>query len=228
MDSLALLSGLRFVDSFFPSGGYAFSSGLEAAVQGGLVKDSTTFAAYVEDYLRQGLVRREAVAAAKAHGAVAVGNLPAALEADRELEAMSLARESRLASRQMGRQVLKVAADRPGEPEGLRSYRTEVEEGRSPGHLAVVLGLVLGAAGWTREQAVAAFLYHCAVGFVSASLKLLPIGQREAQRLLEGWTPLLARLSEEACALQTMTAWSPVQDIYAMKHAGLTTRLFRS
>jgi urease accessory protein len=37
MNTLALLNGLRFVDSFFPSGGYAFSSGLEAAVQGGAV-----------------------------------------------------------------------------------------------------------------------------------------------------------------------------------------------
>ena len=32
METLALLHGLRFIDSFFPSGGYAFSSGLEAAV----------------------------------------------------------------------------------------------------------------------------------------------------------------------------------------------------
>ena len=35
MNTFSLLNGLRFVDSFFPSGGYAFSSGLEAAVQGG-------------------------------------------------------------------------------------------------------------------------------------------------------------------------------------------------
>ena len=38
MNTRSLLTGLRFVDSFFPSGGYAYSSGLEAAVQGGAVK----------------------------------------------------------------------------------------------------------------------------------------------------------------------------------------------
>ena len=30
MNTRSLLTGLRFVDSFFPSGGYAYSSGLEA------------------------------------------------------------------------------------------------------------------------------------------------------------------------------------------------------
>ena len=40
MDTLSLLNGLRFVDSFFPSGGYAFSSGLEAAVQGGAIRNA--------------------------------------------------------------------------------------------------------------------------------------------------------------------------------------------
>ena len=62
MDALALLQGFRFVDSFFPSGGYAFSSGLEAAVQGGAVKNSDELAVYVEDLLRGGMGRREAVA----------------------------------------------------------------------------------------------------------------------------------------------------------------------
>ena len=40
MNTLSLLNGLRFVDSFFPSGGYAFSSGLEASVQGGAVRNA--------------------------------------------------------------------------------------------------------------------------------------------------------------------------------------------
>ena len=52
MDTLGLLHGLRFIDSFFPSGGYAFSSGLEAAVQQGAVRDAEDFREYVEEMLR--------------------------------------------------------------------------------------------------------------------------------------------------------------------------------
>ena len=54
MNTPALLEGLRFVDTFFPSGGYAFSSGMEAAVQGGAVKTSDQLARYIEDLLRGG------------------------------------------------------------------------------------------------------------------------------------------------------------------------------
>jgi len=66
----SLIEGLRFVDSFFPSGGFAFSSGLEAAVQGGAIRTGEDFSRYAEDVLRNGMGRREAIAVARAHNAV--------------------------------------------------------------------------------------------------------------------------------------------------------------
>lgn len=228
MDTLSLLRGLRFVDSFFPAGGFAYSSGLEAAVQGGTVKDSQGFARYVEGYFLSGLGQREAVAVARAHRSLAIGHRPSAREADFELDAMMVGREGRQASRQMGRQVLRGALVEADASPVIREHLRDVEAGRAPGHLAVAYGLALGEAGWTREQAVTAFLYQQAVGLVSASLKLLPIGQREGQRLLVSWAPMIGRLGRNAAADRTMAAWTPVQDIYAMRHSRLASRLFRS
>ncbi|MCP9460458.1 MAG: hypothetical protein NNA24_00245 [Nitrospira sp.] len=221
-----MLRGLRFVDSFFPSGGFAYSSGLEAAVQGGAVRDAEGLARYVEDLLRNSMGRREAVAVAKAWGAYVRDSQREACEADWELDSMKIGRESRLASRQMGRQVIRIAAEQRDGNSILRDFRAAVEAEKTSGHLAVSLGLALAASGWSREQAVAAYLYQTAIGFVSAAMKLLPIGQRKGQRLVHEWTPLIADLSAQAQA--PMTSWSPVQDIYAMKHSRLTSRLFRS
>lgn len=228
MHVLSLLRGLRFVDSFFPAGGFAYSSGLETAVQGGAVTDSESLSRYVEEFFTAGLGTREAVAVARAHRSLAIGHQPSAREADRELDAMMVGREGRQASRQMGRQVLRGALAEADASPPVRGYLRDVEAGRAPGHLAVAYGLVLGVAGWTREQAVTAFLYQQAVGFVSASLKLLPIGQHEGQRLLVSWSPMIGRLGRNAAADRTMTAWTPVQDIYAMRHSRLASRLFRS
>jgi urease accessory protein len=227
MDTLSLIQGLRFVDSFFPSGGYAYSSGLEAAVQAGAVKDATQLATYVEDLLRGGMSRREAVAVAKARQG-ASGKWQVALEVDRELDAMKLGRETRMASRQMGRQVMKIAAEQLEGKPALKVYRSAMEREETPGHLAVSLGLTLGACGWKAEEAVAAYLYQTAVGFVSAAMRLLPIGQREGQRLLDGWLPLIYRISRDAKPRLPLSSWSPVQDIYGMKHGQLEWRLFRS
>ncbi|UVT16704.1 MAG: hypothetical protein H8K04_03865 [Nitrospira sp.] len=228
MNTRALLEGLRFTDTFFPSGGYAFSSGLEAAVQGGAVKDADQLGRYVEDLLRGGMSRREALAARVANQAGSTGNLAAAIKIDRELDSTKVSRESRLASRQMGRQVIKVAADQFRRKTILRDYLEAVESDRTPSHLAVCFGLTLGACEWAEEQTVAAFLYQTAVGFVSAAMRLYPMGQWEGQRVLGEWLPLIDRISREITVDMPMSSWSPIQDIYAMRHGGLEWRLFRS
>lgn len=228
MDTLSLLKGLRFVDSFFPSGGYAFSSGLEAAVQGGAVRNAEDLSRYVGELLTTGIGEREAVAAGFAHDACISGVMSPAFEADRELDAMKLGSESRLASRQMGRQVMRLAVEQATKQPLLEEFLAAVETERTPGHLAVTLGMTLAAAGWSKEDSIAAFLYQTATGYVSAAMKLLPVGQREGQRLIDSWLDVIQQVSRLAAQQRVFRSWSPVQDIYAMKHSRLESRLFRS
>jgi len=225
---LSLLRGLRFIDSFFPSGGYAFSSGLEAAVQGGLVKTPDDLSQFVSELLTTGMGEREAVAVGLAHEAYMSGTLDLALSTDGELDAMKLGSEGRMASRQMGRQVIRLAAEQQDGSPLLDDYRAAVEADTTPGHLAISLGLTLASVGWSKEDTIAAFLYQTATGLVAAAMKLLPIGQREGQRLLESWLPIIESVSRKAADVRTMRSWSPIQDIYAMRHSRLESRLFRS
>lgn len=228
MDTSSLLKGLRFVDSFFPSGGYAFSSGLEAAVQGGAVRNAEELSRYVVEALTTGMGEREAVAVGLGHEACVSGILKVAFEADQELEAMKLGRESRTASRQMGRQVIRLAADQHVKQPLIEDYRAAVEAERTPGHLAVTVGLTLAAVGWSKEETIAAFLYQTATGFLAAAMKLMPLGQREGQGLLESWLAVIEQVSHDAARQRALQSWSPVQDIYAMRHSRLESRLFRS
>lgn len=228
MNTSSLLNGLRFVDSFFPSGGYAFSSGLEAAVQGGAVRNAEELSRYVVELFTTGIGEREAVAVGLAHDAFLSGNMDLVMKADRELDAMKLGRESRIASRQMGRQVIRLATDQRARQPLIEDYRAAVEADRTPGHLAVTVGLTLAAAGWSKEDTIAAFLYQTATGFVAAAMKLLPLGQREGQQLLENWIEVIERVSHKAAHERILRSWSPVQDIFAMRHSRLESRLFRS
>ncbi len=228
MNTLSLLNGLRFVDSFFPSGGYAFSSGLEAAVQGGAVRNAEDLSRYVVELLTIGIGERDAVAVGLAHDAYVSGSLEIAFNVDQELEAMKLGRESRAASRQMGRQIIRLAADQHTRESPIEDYLAAVEAEQTPGHLAVSLGLTLAAAGWSKEDSIAAFLYQTATGFVAAAMKLLPLGQREGQKLMESWLEVIEPISHKAAHQQVLQSWSPIQDIYAMRHSRLESRLFRS
>lgn len=227
-NTLSMLHGLRFIDSFFPSGGYAYSSGLEAAVQAKAVRSGDDLSLYVEDMFRQGIAHREAVAVAVAHDALLCNDLRPALSVDHELHAMKIGQESRVASQQMGRQVAKIAAEQLDSHAVVQDFYRAIEAERAPGHFPVALALTLADAGWSKTETIAAFCYQTAVGFVSAGLKLLPMGQREGQHLLERWMPLLDECVRAAAQTTKMTAWSPVQDIYAMRHGSLESRLFRS
>jgi urease accessory protein len=228
LTTIELLKGFRFVDSFFPSGGYAFSSGLEAAVQDGAVRNGEELSRFVVESFMTGIGECEAVAVGLAHNACVSGTLEIAFTADRDLEAMKLGRESRTASRQMGRQVIRLAANQQARYPLIEDYLGAVEAERTSGHLAVSLGLTLAAAGWAKEDSIAAFLYQSATGFVAAAMKLMPIGQHEGQRLLESWLEVIEQVSHKAAHQRVLQSWSPVQDIYAMRHSRLESRLFRS
>jgi len=197
-------------------------------VQDGAVRNVEELSRYVVESLTTGMGEREAVAVGLAHEAYVSGSLEIAIKADRELEAMKLGLESRTASRQMGRQVIRLAADQHTRQPLIEDYLVAVEAERTPGHLAVSLGLTLAAAGWSKANTIAAFLYQTATGFVAAAMKLMPLGQREGQRLLESWIEVIERISRNAMHRQVLPSWSLIQDIYAMKHSRLESRLFRS
>ena len=197
-------------------------------MQGGAVRNAEELSRYVVESLTTGIGEREAVAVGWAHDACVSGSVGIVFKADLELDAMKLGRESRTASRQMGRQVIRLAANQQTRHPLIEDYRAAVEAEQTPGHLAVSFGLTLAAAGWSKEDTIAAFLYQAAAGFVAAAMKLMPIGQREGQRLLEGWIEVIERVSQQAAHQRELRSWSPVQDIYAMRHSRLESRLFRS
>lgn len=227
MNVLSLLNGVRFLDSFFPSGGFAFSSGLEAAVRGGAVRDSPSYKLFVSELLRSGLGTRESVAVGLTWDAARENTFEKLLALDLELDAMQWSSESRKASRQMGRQISKVAAQQLELPL-LKKFHGEVIAKRALGHLPIALGLTLYGVGWGKQESVAGFLYQTIVGYNAAAVKLLPIGQSESQELLHEWMPLVKDISAAACNATVMASWTPAQDIYAMRHSRLAWRLFRS
>lgn len=223
------LSLLQFSDGLFPAGAYAHSFGLETYVQEGAVND----AAGVEEFLRvllEGSVAPvDAVALCCAWRAAQMEDLASCVGLDRLLDAMKAAAELRDASRQMGRQTLRVAAHLYRN-DFLERFAAEVEADRTPAHHAVVFGLVGRVNGWPLERAVGAYLYAASTTVTAAALRLLPLGQLAGQRILANVAPLIARLAAEAPRLEREDMWSftPGIEIAAMRHAELDARLFRS
>ena len=223
------LALLQFADGLFPAGGFAHSFGLETYAQEGRVRERAGLEAFVRAHLEGGAGPCDAVAVAHAARRAAAGEVPALVLVDERLDAMKCVPEFRAASRQMGRQTLRVAAGLGDDPI-VGELRHLVEEGRAPGHHAVALGTALGRAGADAELAAAVYLYSTAALLVGAGLRLIALGQLDGQRVLAAVRPLVARLAGDAVVARVEDMWSftPGLELAGLRHAALDRRLFRS
>jgi urease accessory protein len=228
MDADALISLLQFSDGLFPAGGYAHSLGLETYVQSGAV-NAASVESFIRAYLENSAAPIDVVAAIAAARAAAAGDVAACIELDASLEAMKCAAELREASRQMGRQTLRIAAAVCGNAI-VDQFSAAVAAGRTPGHHAVAFGLIACAQGWDAQATASALLYATSAQLVGAALRLMPLGQLAGQRILWNLRPVIARLAADAANRKPDDIWSfvPAIEIAAMQHAHLSARLFRS
>jgi urease accessory protein len=223
------LSLLQFTDGLFPAGSYAHSFGLESCVQSGEVRDAAGVEGFLRAYLEGCAGPTDAVALVCARGATAKEDLASCLALDEMLDAMKAPSELRDASRQMGRQTLRVATHLPCHPL-LEEFGKCVAQEETPGHHAVIFGMLGGIFGWDPLEMTSAFLYATSAALVGAGLRLLPLGQLAGQRILCNVRPLIATLAEEAQNKHEADMWSfaPALEIASMRHALLDARLFRS
>ena len=223
------LSLLQFTDGLFPAGAYAHSFGLEYCVQSREVRDAAGVEAFLRAYLEGCAGPTEAVALVCVRQACADENLVACIALDEMFDAMKTPSELRDASRQMGRQTLRVATHLPCHPL-LEEFGKAVAGETTPGHHAIVFGMIGGILKWDALEMTGAYLYSTSAALVGASLRLLPLGQLAGQRILWSVRPLIAKLAEEAQDETEADMWSfaPALEIASMRHAFLDARLFRS
>jgi urease accessory protein len=227
--NVALLALLQLTDGLFPAGAFAHSLGLETYTQAGLVKDRVGLEAFVRAHLEGSAGPSDAVAVAIAARSAAAGDLDGCLGLDARIDAMRFVPEFSAASRQMGRQTLRVAAAW-GHDALLDAFATRVEAGATPAHYPVVFGAATGCAGIEPAAAAAAYLYATASMLVNAALRLIAIGQLEGQRLLAALRPRIAALAVSAAVAGVDDMWSftPGLELAGLRHAELDMRLFRS
>ena len=231
--SASFLAALQLADSFFPSGTYAHSQGLEGMVTRGWVRNADDLGEYLRNLLTWSILPCDGVALLNAHRAARVGDLATLVDIDWHLHAMKLPAELRVASGRAGRRILDETAPLLSGATGCAvhgEFRRLVTERETPGTGAVALGVASCAAGIDAENALLMQCHSFAVGVLGAAQRLLPITHTEAQRILHG---LHEPVISATTALQhrdwrEMTSFNPQADIAAMLHEHDDVRMFAS
>ena len=218
-----LLVLLQHGDSFFPSGGFASSWGLETLYAEMQIHDAMTLASFIDGQLRcrWALCDRAALRNVYQSG----DNLEAVTEIDAEVEALSLARDLRDASRRTGRALLRVHTQL-GTPNAT-AYLERIRGGHAHGHIPIVQGLVWRSLTPDIAAAEALAGHLLCVAFVSAAVRLGCVSHIDAQQVLSRVHGTLTEVLQLPPPID-LRNFTPAADIAMMRHEVQAVRLFAS
>jgi urease accessory protein len=213
----------------FPVGAYTYSSGLEFAVEEGLVSDAPSLETWLGGMFRFGAAAVDGGFFCIAHRAARFGNEDALAEVLEWADVLRPTAELALESAAQGEAFLKTM--RAAWPhEGLETLASLcTAQGRKPAY-AVAAGAACGCHGLALETSVVALLHALAANLVSAAVRVIPLGQTDGQRVTAALEPAIAELAETVKdkALDELGAATPMVDWTSMRHETQHTRLFRS
>jgi urease accessory protein len=250
----ALLRLLAWLSPAFPTGGFAYSHGIEWAVEAGDITDETSLRDWLADVLTHGAGRSDAILLHHAHRAAFDA---AALAEIAELaEAAGPCRERRKETLDQGNAfMLAVAAwvPRPLSAPGGGEGRGEVGEPQAPSvawraptspqpspppagrrggetPYPVAVGALAGQHGIDAHAAGCGYLQAFTANLISAAVRLVPLGQSAGLRVLAALEPTLLATAHEAAGatLDDLGGCAFRSDLAAMRHETQYTRLFRS
>jgi urease accessory protein len=210
----------------FPIGAFAFSGGLESAVQKRVVTDAVTLEAFVRTAVEQAAMG-DGIAVVWAHRAAAAGDVDELVRIDERVHARKLSSETRTMSVRMGKKFAELGADVTGAPL-LAAWRDRIDAGDTPGCYPVALAVNFAVQGLPVRDAFVVHQYGVAAMILSAALRLMKISHVETQRMLY-------RLNADAEAgyevasrarLVDMAGFAPLTEVLAAAHVKAHVRLF--
>jgi urease accessory protein len=216
MDSAALLRLLTWLSPAFPTGGFAYSHGLEWSVDAGEVSDEAALVAWVRDVLAQGALWSDVILLRHAHRG---GDLAALAELG---VALAPCAERRLETLAQGAAFARAASAWPAA--ALRDW------GDGPLPYPVAVGILAAAQGVGEADAAVAYLHAAVANLVSAAVRLIPLGQSaglRAQAALEADILAVVAATRDA-GVDDLGGAAWTSEIAAMRHETQYTRLFRT
>jgi urease accessory protein len=210
----------------FPVGAFAYSHGLERAVEAGWITGRTSLESWLADLVAHGSLPNDLIFIACAWRAVRAGD-PGSLRAIAALScALQPSAERHLeATQQGGSFIHQIDASWPAPSQRV----ADAFAGEAP-TLPVALGFAAGAHDVPLGETLAAYAIAFVSNLTSAAIRLSVVGQTGAQGIIAA---LMPRLLDAAARAETRSlddlgsaAWR--NDIASMQHETQATRLFRS
>lgn len=219
------LSMLQLSDSFFPTGAYALSNGLEVIAKKRKVS-MPELHALVQTFIEQQVGPADCCALGHAFDRAREADVAGIVEADDSLFSIKLIAEARSASARSGTQLVRCVGEF-AKSKALAGYAKAIKDGRAPGMYPVALAVASEGLDVPKQRAAEMLLYSFCVSVAGAALRLGLIDHVAAQKVLHGLKPTIeiaAKNSERP--LGAMWQFAPAIDIAQMEHERMDAKMF--
>jgi len=215
-DAATIMRLLTWLSPAFPTGAYAYSHGLEWAVETHDICDGESLRVWLDAVIAHGSARTDTILLRHAHRSA---NDPGTL---RDIAALALAsaacRERYVEALAQGRAFLRAAAE------------WGVPELPEDTPYAVAVGAMAGSHGIDEDTTANAYLQTFVSNLISAAVRLVPLGQTTGLQTLAALEPTILRIAAATAqeGLDDVGGCAFRSDLAAMQHETQYTRLFRS
>lgn len=225
----ALYRLMTWLSPGFPVGAYAYSHGLEFAVEDGLVSDAQGLCTWIEGILSLGAGAIDGPLFAAAWSAADAGDDGALLETAELADCYRATSEMALESRAQGEAFMNTVGESWASAAFAHHAKT-LRAADRPVAYCVAVAVAAADAGIPLGPALIAYFHGLAANLTSAGVRLIPLGQVAGQRIIEELRATVSAAAEAAIntPLDEIGSAAMLVDWTSMQHETQYTRLFRS
>jgi urease accessory protein len=173
----SILRLMQLVSPLFPVGGYAYSQGLEQAIEQGWVSSPQSLYEWLQGLLHNGVARLDLPILVRAHAAWLVGDAARAASVAKLALALRGSRELFEEDRKLGSALARTL-------HGLQITEASAQLEQQPASYPVLFALACAKWAIPVRSAALAFAYVWCETQVSAASRLMAVGQTDCQKVL--------------------------------------------
>jgi len=224
---LSDLSLMQISDSFFPTGLYTMSNGLETLFSEKRITGMDELCELIQTNIVQQIGPSDCVALSNAYDSTSLNDIEKIIMCDRSLFAMKLVKELREAACRSGTQMIKCISSFITN-ETLVDYHNAIKNSQTPGVHAVVTGVTSNVLKIEKQKAILHFLYGFSVSMVGAALRLGIIEHLQSQKILHLLKPVIAETCDKyiSKSLNDMWQFAPEYDVIQITHEQKFSKMF--